>query len=810
MSQKMLIDASHDEETRVVVLESKKVEDFDFESLKKLQLSGNIYLAKVTRVEPSLQAAFLDYGGNRHGFLAFSEIHPDYYQSPLEERPIAVAEDSNKTKSRQISRKKGANVKAANLEAPQSEKIVSEGLTEDNVIKNQIEPQPDPNQTLSEKDHVTDNEVNLKQQTELPTSQETFIKKQHRKFRIQEVIKVRQILLIQIVKEERGNKGAALTTYLSLAGRYCVLMPNTPRGGGISRKITNLADRKKLKDIANSLLVPEGSGLIIRTAGSNRTKIEIKRDYEYLIRQWEQVRDLTLSSIAPTTIYEEGSLIKRAIRDLYSRTIDEILVEGDRGYREAKDYMKMLMPSHAKNVKKYEQSIPLFSKFQVEDHLAAMFNPIAQLRSGGYIVIDVTEALVAVDVNSGRATKESSIEDTALRTNLEAAEELSRQIKLRDLAGLIVIDFIDMEDRKNNIAVEKRMKDRLKNDRARTQVGRISMFGLLEMSRQRLRPGMIETSTQPCEHCHGTGITRSEDSLSLAILRELEEEGLKNLYEALSLEVPSNIANYMLNEKRDRIAIIETRYALKIRIQAKNELISPAYKLEKLKGVSKSNGITNSIKIDNQVIKENESDSEISGLDKNDPTATPETASSIEEVVSDDSQGKRRRRRRRKPKQRPLNALVQSENGNINETQPITNNESSLISIDIADESQPAEDSHKVSANKKEQKVSKRPKTKKLEKKESESSVASVASVASGEHNISTQLKESGTKQKKRSLAQKGSKEIKSTNSGNEAMQAAKARSNTIEEDTNEKTSDDTQKKSKKRGWWSKTKTEES
>ena len=652
----MLIDASHNEETRVVVLESKRVEDFDFESLKKLQLSGNIYLAKVTRVEPSLQAAFLDYGGNRHGFLAFSEIHPDYYQIPLEERLTNKTKESNEGSSRKVTRKKSNNSKATAVEANSNEQITSTILQDDEIGLDKVDQSPKLPKNdaiiLHEEDESTTNS-----QAESLVSDESFIKKQHRKFRIQEVIKVRQILLIQIVKEERGNKGAALTTYLSLAGRYCVLMPNTPRGGGISRKITNLSDRKKLKEIANSLLVPEGSGLIIRTAGSNRTKLEIKRDYEYLIRQWEQVRDLTLSSIAPSTIYEEGSLIKRAIRDLYSRTIDEILVEGDRGYREAKDYMKMLMPSHAKNVRKYEETVPLFSKYQVEDHLAAMFNPIAQLRSGGYIVIDVTEALVAVDVNSGRATKESSIEDTALKTNLEAAEELSRQIKLRDLAGIIVIDFIDMEDRKNNIAVEKRIKDRLKNDRARTQVGRISMFGLLEMSRQRLRPGMIETSTQPCEHCHGTGITRSDDSLSLAILRELEEEGLKQIYETLALKVPTNIANYMLNEKRDRIWTIEKRYNIVIKIEAQNNLISPEYSLEKVKGHATLLESSSSIKIDNQIIKDDETGKKTTQVEI---TTNPSDV----ETSLDETQGKRRRRRRRKPKPHPTNSINENEMSN--------------------------------------------------------------------------------------------------------------------------------------------------
>jgi len=652
----MLIDASHNEETRVVVLESKRVEDFDFESLKKLQLSGNIYLAKVTRVEPSLQAAFLDYGGNRHGFLAFSEIHPDYYQIPLEERLTNKTKESNEGSSRKVTRKKSNNSKATAVEANSNEQITSTILQDDEIGLDKVDQSP----KLPKNDAIIlheEDESTTSSQAESLVSDESFIKKQHRKFRIQEVIKVRQILLIQIVKEERGNKGAALTTYLSLAGRYCVLMPNTPRGGGISRKITNLSDRKKLKEIANSLLVPEGSGLIIRTAGSNRTKLEIKRDYEYLIRQWEQVRDLTLSSIAPSTIYEEGSLIKRAIRDLYSRTIDEILVEGDRGYREAKDYMKMLMPSHAKNVRKYEETVPLFSKYQVEDHLAAMFNPIAQLRSGGYIVIDVTEALVAVDVNSGRATKESSIEDTALKTNLEAAEELSRQIKLRDLAGIIVIDFIDMEDRKNNIAVEKRIKDRLKNDRARTQVGRISMFGLLEMSRQRLRPGMIETSTQPCEHCHGTGITRSDDSLSLAILRELEEEGLKQIYETLALKVPTNIANYMLNEKRDRIWTIEKRYNIVIKIEAQNNLISPEYSLEKVKGHATLLESSSSIKIDNQIIKDDETGKKTTQVEI---TTNPSDV----ETSLDETQGKRRRRRRRKPKPHPTNSINENEMSN--------------------------------------------------------------------------------------------------------------------------------------------------
>ena len=401
--------------------------------------------------------------------------------------------------------------------------------------------------------------------------------------KIQEVVKVRQIMLVQVVKEERGNKGAALTTYLSLAGRYCVLMPNTARGGGISRKITQASDRKKLKEIAQEIKVPEGAGLIIRTAGAKRTKPEIKRDYEYLMRLWEQIRELTLKSISPAAVYEEGNLIKRSIRDLYSREIDEILVEGEAGYRTAKDFMRMIMPSHARLVKCYDEVTPLFARFQVESCLGGMFNPVVQLKSGGYIVIGITEALVAIDVNSGRATKEGSVEDTALKTNLEAAEEVARQLRLRDLAGLIVIDFIDMEERRNNTAVEKRLKDKLKTDRARIQVGRISGFGLMEMSRQRLRPGMLESTTQPCSHCHGTGLIRSDYSLGLQVLRALEEEGTRKRSKEVLLRTPIGIVNFLINQKREHIALIEMRYGMSVRIECDPALVSPDYVIEKFK-----------------------------------------------------------------------------------------------------------------------------------------------------------------------------------------------------------------------------------
>ncbi|WP_425050685.1 Rne/Rng family ribonuclease [Psychromarinibacter sp. S121] len=658
MAKKMLIDATHAEETRVVVVDGNKVEEFDFETENKRQLAGNIYLAKVSRVEPSLQAAFVEYGGNRHGFLAFSEIHPDYYQIPVadreallaEERAYAAQEDDEEDeapkKRRSRSRRKPKSEKA---EAVKSDDAVATGEVseprdvssddipgmgvvdlddgsdddaetgpvdldaEDTVAAEEPtaedapvaeaeeasddeddgadddgdddEQNGDDDQPYAAVDHATELDSEIESVAEEDVAEEIRRprKPRARKYKIQEVIKVRQILLVQVVKEERGNKGAALTTYLSLAGRYCVLMPNTARGGGISRKITNAADRKKLKQIAAEIDVPDGAGLIVRTAGAKRTKSEIKRDYEYLQRMWEQIRELTLKSIAPAKIYEEGNLIKRSIRDLYNRDIDEVLVEGEGGYRVAKDFMKMIMPSHAKNVKNYADQMPLFARYQVESYLSSMFNPVVQLRSGGYIVIGVTEALVAIDVNSGRATKKGSIEETALETNMEAAEEIARQLRLRDLAGLIVIDFIDMEERKNNASVEKRFKDKLKTDRARIQVGRISGFGLLEMSRQRLSPGMLEATTQPCPHCHGTGLIRSDDNLALSILRQLEEEGTRRKSREVLLKAPIGIVNFLMNQKREHVAQIEARYGMSVRIEADPHLISPDFSIEKFK-----------------------------------------------------------------------------------------------------------------------------------------------------------------------------------------------------------------------------------
>ena len=632
MVRKMLIDATHAEETRVVVVDGNKVEEFDFETVNKRQLAGNIYLAKVTRVEPSLQAAFVDYGGNRHGFLAFAEIHPDYYQIPMadrkalleEERAFARAEEEEENgRHRRRGPRAAARAGAANSgDAVQTAEIGTmdvvdlgeetgadalyaatpadhAGSPEDDLSfppaagrrsRSRGDEAEDENEDGGTKtyrlmDHATELDDEIESVAEEDVAEEIRQprKPRPRKYKIQEVVKVRQIMLVQVVKEERGNKGAALTTYLSLAGRYCVLMPNTARGGGISRKITQAADRKKLKEIAQEIEVPEGAGLIIRTAGAKRTKPEIRRDYEYLMRLWEQVRELTLKSIAPAPIYEEGNLIKRSIRDLYNREIEEVLVEGVEGYRVAKDFMKMIMPSHAKVVQPYAEPMPLFARYQVESYLGGMFNPTVQLKSGGYIVIGVTEALVAIDVNSGRATKEGSIEQTALNTNLEAAEEIARQLRLRDLAGLIVIDFIDMEERKNNASVEKRLKDKLKTDRARIQVGRISGFGLLEMSRQRLRPGMLESTTQPCAHCHGTGLIRSDDSMALQVLRQLEEEGTRKRSKEVLLRAPVAVVNYLMNQKREHIALIEARYDMAVRIEADPSLISPDYSIEKFK-----------------------------------------------------------------------------------------------------------------------------------------------------------------------------------------------------------------------------------
>ncbi|MCR9157713.1 MAG: Rne/Rng family ribonuclease [Rhodobacteraceae bacterium] len=694
MPKKMLIDATHAEETRVVVVDGHKVEEFDFESENKRQLAGNIYLAKVTRVEPSLQAAFVDYGGNRHGFLAFSEIHPDYYQIPVADREALMEEErayaesqarredeDEKPKSRRGRGRNRSRAAKADSDDAVATKDVSddisgmetidltdegdddtEGLSPMETVADTPVEEPEDtdatDQTTSADDEDDDEDDTASQPADRDESIESVAdddthddirpkrKPRPKRYKIQEVIKVRQILLVQVVKEERGNKGAALTTYLSLAGRYCVLMPNTARGGGISRKITNAPDRKKLKEIANEIDVPQGAGLIIRTAGAKRTKTEIKRDYEYLQRLWEQIRELTLKSIAPAKIYEEGDLIKRSIRDLYNRDIDEVLVEGERGYRIAKDFMKMIMPSHAKNVKHYVETMPLFARHQVESYLSGMFNPTVQLKSGGYIVIGVTEALVAIDVNSGRATKEGSIEETALKTNLEAAEEVARQLRLRDLAGLIVIDFIDMDERKNNAAVEKRIKDKLKNDRARIQVGRISGFGLMEMSRQRLRPGMIEATTQPCPSCHGTGLIRSDDNMALQVLRQIEEEGVRRRSREVLVKCPVTIANFLMNQKREHVAQIEARYGLSVRIEGDVHLVSPDFTMEKFKTATRvvPEAPIHVVSVDTSLMDQVDEDAAEHEEDEEDQTETNASPTTDE----DDTKPKKRRRRSRR------------------------------------------------------------------------------------------------------------------------------------------------------------------
>ncbi len=553
MTRRMLIDAAHAEETRVVVAENNELLEFDYETSTKSQLKGNIYLAKVTRVEPSLQAAFVDFGGNRHGFLAFNEIHPDYYRIPVEDREALIAES-------------GAEDDADELddEEPAADDSEEEVETEDDAVE-----------VLG--DNAEDDIA------ELGDAHRKRLRQLTRMYKIQEVIKRRQILLVQVVKEERGNKGAALTTYLSLPGRYCVLMPNTSRGGGISRKVSNPAHRKRMKTIMADLDVPEGMAVIMRTAGVERNKAEVRRDYEYLRRTWDEIREQTLQSSAPAMIYEEGDLVKRSLRDVYNREIEEVVVDGEAAYKAARALMRTMMPSHAKRVKKYtDTDVPLFHRHKIEQQLDEIYDPIVKLKSGGYIVINPTEALVAIDVNSGRATRERNVEQTARRTNLEAADEVARQLRLRDLAGLIVIDFIDMDENRNNAAVERRMKEAMKADRARIQIGRISPLGLLELSRQRLRPSIHEASAQVCVHCGGSGYVRSTESTAVRVLRAIEEEGIRNRSRSVTVKVPADVALYLLNQKRDMIVDIETRYSLKVIVAADSDLTPPDYIMERI------------------------------------------------------------------------------------------------------------------------------------------------------------------------------------------------------------------------------------
>jgi ribonuclease E len=762
MVKRMLIDATHPEETRVVVLNGNKLEEFDFETSTKKQLKGNIYLAKVTRVEPSLQAAFVDYGGNRHGFLAFNEIHPDYWRIPVADREALLAEqnaahdhgDGDEEPRRSRRRTRQESDTSSRPDTPLTGENTDQAADDPSPYQaadgaepvGDAPPLPDGAQLFqdSQSPHeaqadepprslALEHDSGFSTSAPAPEGAEPFVDSRMsdaadapppvaafsseplpgaetpapapepadarngdgppaaegapgeaiavesiggddidemetrrryrplRHYKIQEVIKRRQVLLVQVVKEERGTKGAALTTYLSLAGRYCVLMPNTARGGGISRRITSAQDRKRLKSIMEELAMPEGTAIILRTAGMERSKPEIKRDYEYLQRQWDDIRELTLKSTAPCLVYEEGSLIKRAIRDLYARDIEDIQVEGDEGYKVAKNFMKTLMPSHTGRIQPYKDpTVPLFQRFQVEAQLDEMHSPTVRLRSGGYIVINPTEALVSIDVNSGRATRERHIEETAHKTNLEAADEIARQLRLRDLAGLIVIDFIDMEESRNQHAVERRLKEAMKSDRARIQIGRISPFGLLELSRQRLRPSLLEVSTDRCPHCGGTGLVRSTESTALHVLRAIEEEGMKMRTMEATVHVPTSVAIYILNQKREALDSIEMRYGLRVAFSRDDALIPPAYRLDRVRARTAADPLPAMplpspapVEAEDQFPSdESMADADISAADEggDEPVRADESRAEMREGSDDqggDKDGHRRRRRRR-------------------------------------------------------------------------------------------------------------------------------------------------------------------
>ncbi len=783
MTKKMLIDASHPEETRVAVVNKGKVEDFDFESQSRKPLRGNIYLARVTRIEPSLQAAFVEYGGNRHGFLAFSEIHSDYYQIPVADREIlrkaeelesqlaaeleqsvkdlddeedARAEASEEEAAEEIETITNDNgdeningeengdddgeadggEESTDLDAiaentdeaneagesddqdSQSEEVVleeaetpsetdladgdieaSEGSHDDAESNGDDTEAPDLGEEegigardraamLAEAEQEVSVAISGKQSEaakRLADLQERYRQAKRdrsnllRNYRIQEVVKRRQVLLIQVVKEERGNKGAALTTYLSLAGRYCVLMPNTARGGGISRKIANSSDRKRLRRAMEDLDIPQGIGLIIRTAGAKRTKAEIKRDYDYLLRLWQNIRDLTLKSIAPSLIYEEANLIKRSIRDLYDKDIETVLVEGESGYREAKDFMKMLMPSHAKHVQRYKDKVPLFIQHKVEHQLDEMYQPVVKLKSGGYLVIQQTEALVSIDVNSGKSTRERNIEATALKTNQEAAREVARQCRLRDLAGLVVVDFIDMEENRNNRAVEKRLKDAMKNDRARIQLGRISGFGLLEFSRQRRRSGIVDGTTQVCPSCHGAGVVRSDETAALRILRALEDECIRGKTGQIAAKTSTDVALFILNNKRDWLRRIEETYGVSVAILADPEKAGDSFEVAHL-------GEPRKARASNAVVRADQP--EFSDDDVEEAQAEKSSDDEAEE-------SKPKRRRQRRPRRR--NREDRSESDEISADSANTDGESEEKSSSETQEGESEEKSAKRS-----------------------------------------------------------------------------------------------------------------
>ena len=664
-------------------MDGNRLDEYDVETSTKTQLKANIYLAKVMRVEPSLQAAFVDYGGNRHGFLAFNEIHPDYYQIPMEDREelkrdveqfgvnASAAQAHVDAIDGEIETLEPSSVdenwmnseETDNKEQPENSYSASEPEPEENIKSADAPIAADENFAPEGKISNDNNDKKVKNKNILNDNFPDRPEHPLRRYKIQEVIKRRQILLVQVVKEERGNKGAAVTTYISLAGRYCVLMPNTSRSiGGVSRKITSSLDRKRLRDLMQSLDVPKGMGLIMRTAGMERNKMEIKRDFDYLTRSWNEVRDLTFKSAAPCLVYEEGNLIKRTIRDLYAREIEEVLVEGDDAYKTAKKLMRLMMPSHAKRVQPYKDlNIPLFHRYQVENHLESMLSPTVQLKSGGYIVINPTEALVAIDVNSGRATRERNIKETAVKTNLEAASEISRQLRLRDLAGLIVIDFIDMEDKRNQRLVQKRFREAVKPDRARIQLGSISGFGLFELSRQRMRPSILESSTEPCSVCDGSGYMRSTESMAVRALRLVEEEGIRNRSIEISVKVPTEIALYILNQKRESLVEIENRHNFHVRIDGDSTLISQEMKIERINTKS-------SEQEKSQTIKEaTQNEKNFSLVEKTKKIEKPEK-----------EKGRKRRPRRKRKNETPLQK-TETKTANEKLTENKTTNEQNLV-----------------------------------------------------------------------------------------------------------------------------------
>jgi ribonuclease E len=708
MTKRMLIDATHPEETRVAVVDGTRLEEFDFEMAARRQIKSNIYLAKVTRVEPSLQAAFVEYGGNRHGFLPFPEIHPDYYRIPVGDRPSyddvpeqRWVDTPYRAPDEAVGDAAEANIDETDIASPEQtasehaepESVSAEpeaSIPEDDQSETTSGPTDSMPATVAADPSVSEEPVadeapsegdtsefvdNAEDETGATASEAAMAEEpvsvdvvggdevedaQRRRrsqmphYKIQEVIKRRQIMLVQVSKEERGNKGAAVTTFLSLPGRYCVLMPNTSRGGGVSRKIANPADRKRMKELISDLEVPDGMSVILRTAGVERSKAEIKRDLEYLLRLWENIRTLTLESTAPALIYEEGNLVKRAIRDLYTKDIEAIEIAGEEGYRQAKDFMRMLMPSHAKRVQPYrDPSIPLFFRYQVESQIDLIHNPVAHLKSGGYIVINQTEALVSIDVNSGRSTRERNIEETAVKTNCEAADEIARQLRLRDMGGLIVIDFIDMDEPRHDAQVERRLKEAMKNDRARIQVGRISPFGLLELSRQRMHPSLVETNFHTCAHCLGTGLVRSIESASLLVLRAIEEEGIKHRAAEISVTVAGDIALYILNQKRGTLIDIEQRYGFSVRLQADDRLIAPEHRIERIR--AKLPGMEPpplNLTATMAAIEPEDEDPEIPEDEDEQPTLSerkgPRPAASAAPELGPDGEPKRKRRRNRR------------------------------------------------------------------------------------------------------------------------------------------------------------------